>query len=71
MPVASEKRIRQFWTNVHTWKGNDKVAFNYRGKSHLLFGCVLTKDWMADQEVTEGNNGHRNKLIPKQCWENG
>ena len=38
---------------------------------HLLLCSVVTKDRVADKEVAERNDGHRNKVIPTQCWENG
>ena len=31
---------------------------------HLLFGFVVTEDRVADEEVSERNDGHGNKLIP-------
>ena len=42
-------------------------------KFHLLFCLVVAKDRVADKEVPEGSNGHRNKLVPtvlEKCWEN-
>ena len=39
-------------------------------KFHLLFCFVLAIDGVADEEVTEGSNSHRNKLVPSECWKN-
>ena len=41
MPVARENRMRQLWTNVHTWEWKNKMSADYFVYWVSVINCMM------------------------------